>query len=192
MVHLLEIKKKALENNVPIMKDDGISFITNYMKENNVHTVLEIGSAVGYSAICFSQVGEDVRVTTIERDVSRYEEALQNIHAMNLQDRITIYHADALTCDIPGQYDLIFIDAAKSQYIKFFEKYKVNLAPHGVIITDNLSFHGMVENPSLTQNRNTKQLVAKIRNYIEFLKNNDEFHTDFYELGDGISISRKK
>ena len=96
-----------------------------------------------------------------------------------------------LETEIDGKYDLIFIDAAKSQYIKFFEKYKFNLAHNGSIITDNLSFHGLVENPSLTKNRNTRQLVGKISKYIEFLKNNDEFKTEFYQVGDGVSVSKK-
>lgn len=192
MVRPLDIKKKALENHIPIMQDEGIVFIKEYIEKNDVHSILEIGSAVGYSAISFASVKKDVVVTTIERDVERYLEAVQNIKDMGLESRITIYHEDALEFTTEGTYDLIFIDAAKSQYIKFFEKYKKNLNPKGVIITDNLSFHGMVEDITLTHNRNTRQLVGKIRSYIEFLKNNEEFDTEFYSLGDGISVSRKK
>ncbi len=192
MVRPLDIKKKALENHIPIMQDEGITFIKEYIEKNDVHSILEIGSAVGYSAISFASVKKDVVVTTIERDVERYLEAVQNIKDMGLESRITIYHEDALESTIEGTYDLIFIDAAKSQYIKFFEKFKKNLNPKGVIITDNLSFHGMVEYITLTHNRNTRQLVGKIRGYIEFLKNNEEFDTEFYSLGDGISVSRKK
>ncbi len=192
MVRSLDIKKKALENHIPIMQDAGLEFIKEYIEKHNIHSILEIGSAVGYSAISFASVKEDVIVTTIERDEERYLEAVQNIKAMDLQNRITIYHEDALECTIEGTYDLIFIDAAKSQYIKFFEKYKSNLNPNGVIITDNLSFHGMVEDITLTHNRNTRQLVGKIRGYIEFLKNNVEFDTEFYSLGDGISVSKRK
>lgn len=192
MVRPLDIKKKALENHIPIMQDEGITFIKEYIEKNDVHSILEIGSAVGYSAISFASVKKDVVVTTIERDVERYLEAVQNIKDMGLESRITIYHEDALESTIEGTYDLIFIDAAKSQYIKFFEKFKKNLNPKGVIITDNLSFHGMVEDITLTHNRNTRQLVGKIRGYIEFLKNNEEFDTEFYSLGDGISVSRKK
>lgn len=192
MVHILDIKKYAKEHNVPIMQDEGIDFICNYIKEHNIKRVLEIGSAIGYSAIRFASVKDDVFVTTIERDIDRYNEAVKNIRDNNLRDRITIYNADALNIEINGLYDLIFIDAAKSQYIKFFDKYKANLALNGVIISDNLSFHGIVDNPSLTNNRNTRQLVGKIKNYITFLENNDEFNTTFYKLGDGISVSIRK
>jgi len=192
MVHILNIKEYAKEHNVPIMQDEGIEFICNYIKENKVKRVLEIGSAIGYSAICMASVDDDISVTTIERDIDRYNEAVINIKNCNLDSRITIYNADALDIEITGEYDLIFIDAAKSQYIKFFEKYKHNLSSNGVIISDNLSFHGIVDNPKLTNNRNTRQLVGKIKRYVEFLKNNEEFDTVFYPLGDGVSVSKKK
>ncbi len=192
MVHPLDIKKKALENNIPIMQDEGIAFIVDYIQKNNVNSILEIGSAVGYSAISFALAKDNVKVTTIERDLERYQEAVFNIQSMGLEDSITILNEDALEVSISSKFDLIFIDAAKSQYIKFFEKYKNNLNDNGVIITDNLSFHGMVEDITLTHNRNTKQLVGKIRAYIDFLKNNSEFDTEFFPLGDGISVSKKK
>ncbi len=192
MVRILEIKEYAKKHNVPIMQDAGIEFICQYIKDNNVKKVLEIGSAIGYSALKFASVADDIYITTIERDDNRYEEAVSNISSMNMASRINIYHADALDIDITDQYDLIFIDAAKSQYIKFFEKYKSNLTSNGVIISDNLAFHGLVEHPELTNNRNTKQLVKKIQKYIDFLKDNQEFDTVFYNIGDGVSVSKKK
>lgn len=192
MGKILDIKNKALENNVPIMQDEGINFICDYIKNNNVHKVLEIGSAVGYSAINFASVDDSVEVTTIERDINRYNEAVKNINDVGLNDRVTIINGDALETNIDGKYDLIFIDAAKSQYIKFFNKYKENLNSDGVIISDNLSFHGIVDDISLTHNRNTRQLVGKIKKYIDFLENNDEFDTTFYKLGDGVSVSKFK
>lgn len=193
MVHirLEEIEKYAEVNNVPIMQKDGIEFLTKYIKDNNIKNILEIGSAIGYSAIKMALTSDDIKVTTIERDNDRYLKAVENIHNFNLNDRINIILGDALETNIEGEYDLIFIDAAKSQYIKFFEKYEINLKQGGVIVTDNLSFHGLVEDDSKTTNRNTKQLVKKIRKYIEYLKNNTKYKTTFYELGDGVAISRK-
>lgn len=194
MVHIRikEIEKYAEENNVPIMQKDGIEFLTKYIKENNIKNILEIGSAIGYSSIMMALVDNDIKVTTIERDEERYNIALKNIDEFNLNDRINIILGDALDTNIEGMYDLIFIDAAKSQYIKFFEKYELNLKKGGVIVTDNLSFHGLVEDESKTTNRNTKQLVRKIRKYIDYLKENNNYKTEFYELGDGIAISIKK
>ena len=187
-----DLKTYAKLNHVPIMQDGGIEFMVNYIKEHNVKSVLEIGSAIGYSAIRFAGVNKDVLVTTIERDDNMYNEAIKNIKNFNLDNQINIIHGDALDTIINNKFDLIFIDAAKSQYIKFFEKYKVNLNNNGSIITDNLSFHGLVEDDSSITNRNTKQLVKKIRKYIEFLKENSEFETEFLNIGDGISISKFK
>ncbi len=192
MEEIKDIRKYAHFNSVPIVKDEGAEFICQYILDNDVKTVLEIGTAIGYSAIRFAKLSKDIHVTTIERDIDKVIRAKQNFHDNGLEDRITIFCEDALLAtDIAGEFDLIFIDAAKAQYIKFFEKYKQNLSPKGVIISDNLSFHGMVEDLSLTQNYSTIKLVKKIRKYIDFLKENKEFHTDFYKIGDGISISRK-
>ena len=192
MVHIRVIEEYAKENNVPIMMKDGIEFLTNYIKENNVKTILEIGSAIGYSAIRMALVDKDIKVITIERDTNRYNEAVKNIKEFNLENQIEIINADALEYTTDKQFDLIFIDAAKAQYIKFFEKYKTNLKQNGTIISDNLDFHGLVKNPELTSNRNTKQLVRKINTYIEFLKENKEFKTEFISLGDGIGISKRQ
>lgn len=193
MVHLRleKLEKYAQENNVPIMQKDGIEFLTNYIKENNIKNILEIGSAIGYSAIKMALVDNDIKVTTIERDIDRYNLAVKNINDFNLNDRINIINADALEVELNDKYDLIFIDAAKSQYIKFFEKFEKNLKTNGVIVSDNLSFHGLVEDETKTNNRNTKQLVRKIRKYIDYLKENPNYETTFYELGDGVAISIK-
>ncbi len=185
------MQKFAMKNEVPIMIDEGSDFICDYIIKNNIKTILEIGSAIGYSSIKFAKLNDEIKVTTIEIDKDRYTAACKNIQDNDLTNRITIYHGDALTYPIEGKYDLIFIDAAKAQYIKFFERYKENLTQDGVIISDNLSFHGMVEDLSLTHNYSTIKLVKKIRKYIDFLKTNSEFDTTFYKVGDGVSISKK-
>ena len=193
-----DIKLYAAKNSIPIMRDGGVDFICSYIKEHNIKRILEIGTAIGFSAIEFANVAPDIKVTTIEMDIDRHIKARQNIHDSGLDERINPIHGDALKINLidqnnqPEQFDLIFIDAAKGQYINFFERYKNNLAPGGVFISDNLSFHGMVEDLTLTHNYSTIKLVRKIRKYIEFLKNNDEFTTEFYENGDGISVSYKK
>ena len=194
MVHIRieDIEEYAKINNVPIMQKDGIEFLCNYIKENNITNILEIGTAIGYSAIKMCSVNSNIKVTTIERDVERYNIAIENINKFNLSDRINVILCDALEVDLTDKYDLIFIDAAKSQYIKFFEKFSLNLNDKGVIVSDNLSFHGLVNDPSKTNNRNTKQLVGKIKKYIDYLNDNKDFKTTFYELGDGVSISEKR
>ena len=173
------------------MRDGGIDFICNYIKEHKIKHILEIGTAIGFSAIEFARVAPDITVTTIELDIDRHIKALQNIHDSGLDQRIKAINADALQLQLDDTFDMIFIDAAKGQYINFFEKYKANLAPQGVFICDNLSFHGMVDDLTLTHNYSTVKLVKKIRKYIEFLKQNQEFSTTFYANGDGISISKR-
>lgn len=190
MVHLLDIENYAKENNIPIMQKDGIEFLTNYIKEHNVKKILEIGCAIGYSAIRMCLVHDDISVVTVERDESRYKEAIKNIKEFNLKKRINVIFDDAFNVDLSDKFDLIFIDAAKSQYIKFFEKFKNNLSNNGVIVSDNLDFHGLVHKDlNEIESRNVRGIVRKLNNYIEFLNTNKEFKTDFYSIGDGIGIS---
>lgn len=186
------IEKYAEEYNVPIMDKSSLKFMLDYIRNNNIKSILEIGTAIGYSAINMVLTSDNVQVTTIERDQSRYFEALKNVKSFKLEKRITLVLADALNLELDGKYDLIFIDAAKGQYINFFEKYCKNLSENGTIITDNISFHGLVENLNTIQSKNLKQLVTKIKDYIEFLKSHNEFTTKFYKIGDGISVSRRK
>ena len=190
---ILEMEEYAKEHNVPIIEKESIAFIIKFIKANNIKEILEIGSAIGYSAILMASVNDDIKLTTIERDEVRYMECLKNVKKCNMQDRINVVYQDALEVNLSGvAYDLIFIDAAKGQYTKFFEKYKYFLKPGGVIISDNLKFHGHVGNRENIANRNLKQLVGKIENYIDFLKENDEFETKFYDVGDGLSVSIRK
>ena len=186
-----QIEKYAEEHNIPIMQKSGINFLTKFISENNVKNILEIGSAIGYSAIKMALVNDKIKVTTIEKDDERYLMALKNIKEFDLEKRITLISGDALDIELQDKYDLIFIDAAKGQYIKFFEKYSKNLKKNGVIVSDNLDFHGLVEKEERIASKNLRQLVNKIRNYIDFLKTNTEFTTKFYKIGDGISISTK-
>ena len=192
MEDLSSLKDYANQNSVPIMFDEGIEFIVNYIKENDVRFILEIGTAIGYSAIKFAQINPEIRIFTIEYDIERYKKAVENITKLNLDDQITVFLGDALKFDFTEKFDLIFIDGAKSQYINFFEKYKNNLSENGVFISDNLFFHGMVEDISLTQNYSTIKLIRKLKRYIDFLKANTEFQTEFYQLGDGVAVSRRK
>ena len=192
--NILAMEAYAMENNVPIIEKKSIVFIMKYIKEHNVETILEIGSAIGYSAILMASSSKDVQVTTIERDETRYMECLNNVKKCGMEKRINLVYHDALELNLSEElkYDLIFIDAAKGQYIKFFEKYKNFLKPGGVIITDNLKFHGYVGESSKLDKGNLKSLVEKIEGYVEFLQNNKEFDTIFKDIGDGLSISRWK
>lgn len=188
-----EIKEYAIDNKIPIMRQDGIDFLTTFIIKHQVKNVLEIGSAIGYSAIMMSLCSPNLKVTTIERDEERYLEAVKNIKKLKLEDRITLIFNDALKTRIEGKYDLVFIDAAKAQNIKFFELFERNLIDGGFIITDNMYFHGLVhKNEKEIKSRNVRGIVRKIKDYITFLKNNDNYNTTIYDVGDGIAVSEKK
>ncbi len=185
------MEKYAIENNVPIIEKKSIAFIMRYIQEHNVKNILEIGSAIGYSTILMASSKDDVYVTTIERDETRYMECLKNVKNCEMDRKINVVYQDALEVNLSkdNKYDLIFIDAAKGQYTKFFEKFKYFLSDKGSIITDNIKFHGYVGHSEDIESGNLKSLVKKIEGYIDFLKNNDEFKTEFYDIGDGLSVS---
>lgn len=189
-----KIKEYALDHNIPIMVDDGIDFLTTFVIKNQIENVLEIGTAIGYSAIMMALANPNLKVTSIERDEKRYMEAVKNIKALELENRITLIYNDALHIKIDGEYDLIFIDAAKGQNINFFEKYKDHLAKNGFIITDNMKFHGYVDKKEEEiKSKNLRGLVRKIKDYRKFLEENEEYKTMFYDnVGDGVAVTTKK
>ena len=186
-----ELERYAKENNVPIMMPDGIAYVETYIKENNVKNILEIGTAIAYSAIRMCLASDDVKVTTIERNPVMISKAKENIKKFNMEDRITIIEGDALDVTVDGSYDLIFIDAAKSQYIKFFNKYTPLLNKDGVVITDNLNFHGLREKVDTIESKNLRSMMKKLNDYIDFLKDNKEFTTTFLSIGDGLGITKR-
>ena len=188
-----EIKEYAIDNKIPIMNQEGIDFLATFIIKYQIKNILEVGTAIGYSSIMMTLCGPNIKVTTIERDEQRYLEAIKNIKKLNLEDRITLIFNDALKTKIEGKYDLIFIDAAKAQNIKFFELFERNLKDGGFIITDNMYFHGLVnKSEKEIKSRNVRGIVRKIKDYITFLKNNDNYNTTIYDIGDGIAVSEKK
>lgn len=189
MNDISQIKEYAKKNSIPIVMDKGGEFICKIIANRGCKKILEIGSAIGYSAINFANISPDIYVRTIELDIDRYSRAVDNIKNCGLEHRIKITNEDALDAVVDEKFDLIFIDAAKAQYEKFFEKYKNNLSEKGVIITDNLFFHGMVEHPELTHNYSTIKLLRKIRKFVSFLQLNPEFKTEIHNVGDGVSVS---
>ena len=184
---IYELEQQAKENNIPIINKEGLSFLQKLIKDYNIKSVLEIGSAIGYSAINMALL--NVNVVTIERDHDLYLQTLANIEKFQVADKVFPIYGDALEIEVNGLFDLIFIDAAKAQYIKFFEKYSKNLSNNGLIVADNLNFHNLDES---RVSRHTRQLLRKLKNFKEYLINNTEFETVFYQIGDGISVSQRK
>ena len=185
-----EIREYGINNDVPIMSVESIETISEIIKSNNLKTILEIGTAIGYSTICFASLGID-NITSIERDKVRYEIAKSNVKKSNLNN-ITLICDDALNTSIDSKVDLVIIDAAKSQNMKFFNKYKENLNDNGIIIIDNLDFHGYVGKSSEIKSRNLRQMVRKIEKFIDFLNNQTEYEVKFIEVGDRLGVCKKK
>ena len=188
-----EIEEYAKREKVPIIQKDSLKYLINYIEVKEVKTVLEIGTAIGYSAICMAISNPKLKITTIERDEKRYLEAIKNIKKFNLEDRITLIFKDALEVNLDNKFDLIFIDAAKAQNIKFFTSFEKNLNKNGTIITDNIFFHGYTYmEPDKIESRNVRAIARKIRQYIEFLEEKKEYETIIRKIGDGIAVTRRK
>ncbi len=188
---LVSLRLFALKNNVPIITLEGMNFLNQIIKINNVKNILEIGTAIGYSSINMA-LNSNVNIVTIERDEEMYKLAQKNINENSLQSQISVVYEDALkTNELQlGEFDLIFIDAAKAQSINFFNKFKSILTKKGIIITDNLLFHGLIDTE--VKSRDLKQLLRKIDNFNKFVVEQDDFDTYIYEIGDGMSLSIKK
>lgn len=188
------MKKYAIENDIPIIEDDMMLFLMDYIKTNNVKNILEIGSAIGYSALVMASVSNDIKVDTLERDKIRHDQAVLNIDYYKMNDNVTLYLADALEFDeklLTKEYDLLFIDAAKAQSQKFFEKYATLLKENGTVIIDNINFHGFANGKRESNNRNTRQLVRKINSFKDWLATNKQYKSEYYDIGDGILLAKR-
>lgn len=190
---LIEIHDEARKEHVPIMLDDGMAFLLNYIrKHEGIRDILEVGTAVGFSAINMAKIRWDNTIDTLEINPKMYEKSIQNIKNEQLDDRIHVHLIDGAAFETNKIYDLIFIDAAKSQYRRYLEHFMKNSRIGTVFIFDNLNFHGIVDNEELSSNRSTIQMVHKIKKFREHLLNDDRFITSYYEVGDGIAVSVRK
>ena len=162
-----EVREYGINNNVPIMSIDSINEIKKIINDNNIKSILEIGTAIGYSTLCFAECSSINKITSIERDKQRYELAVSNVNKSGIK-YIELINDDALNTIINDKYDLVIIDAAKSQNMKFFNKYKENLNDNGIIIIDNLDFHGFVGNSSNIKSRN---YISNLNNKFLYINN---------------------
>lgn len=188
-----ELKEYAIDENIPIMQDEGIEFLTTFITKKQIKRILEVGTAIGYSAIMMALVDKDIHITTIERDEVRYLEALKNIKKFKLEDRITLIFNDALQVNLDEEFDLIFIDAAKGKNKEFFNQFENNLAIDGFVITDNMNFHGYVKMElEEIESKNIRGIVTKIKDYIYFLENHMLYKTTIYNIGDGVAVTERR
>ena len=183
-----EIKDKALENHIPIICDDSLKYIIDIIKNKNINKMLEIGTAVGYSAICFSKYVN--HIDTVELNEERYKEAISNIEKCKILNiNVTLSDAYEYMKSLNDKYDFIFIDAAKGQYLHYLEEAKRLLNDNGIIIADNILFKGRVLSDYNEKKHRTA--VNRLREYIEIMKNDTDFKTEIIDIGDGIAVSYK-
>lgn len=189
-----ELRKYAVEHKVPIIKRDSLVLMTAILRQRKIKRILEIGTAIGYSAICLATELPGVVIDTIERNEEMIKIAKKNIQDFNLENRINLICGDALIIDEKNfpKYDMIFIDAAKAQYQKFFERFEKYLNEDGIIFTDNIIFHNLVEEKEENLSKNLKSLVKKIDNYNHYLNERKDYLTYYLESGDGLAMSYKK
>lgn len=188
-----KIKEKALEEHIPIIMDDTLEIIAKILTENKPKKILEIGTAVGYSAICFSEyLSEDGIIDTIERDEERVNQAIENIKQLGLENKIHIYSGDAVEIlpTLTGKYDAIFIDAAKGKYPFFLKESERLLNTNGIIFADNILYKGYVMSDYNKHKQRTA--VRSLREYIKEVTEAPNFETEILEVGDGLAISRIK
>ena len=187
------IKQKALEEHIPIIMDDTLEVVEKVLNNNRPKKILEIGTAIGYSAICFSKyLAENGRIDTIERDEERIKEAKINIKEMGLEEIIRIYEGDAVDIlpTINEKYDMVFIDAAKGKYPFFLREALRMLNKNGIIFADNILYKGYVMSDYNKHKQRTA--VRNLREYIKEVTENENLETEILEVGDGLAISKIK
>ncbi|MRG86684.1 methyltransferase domain-containing protein [Salinibacillus xinjiangensis] len=191
------MEKYATENKIPIMEPLGIELLKQMLRVKQPKNILEIGAAIGYSAIRMAEATTDSTIVTVERDESRYQQALANIKETNLSERIDVIFGDALevyeTVKEKGPYDVFFIDAAKGQYQQFFELYEQLIHQDGLIITDNVLFKGyVVDDQEGAQKGRMQKIGQKVRAFNNWILNHPDFVTTIVPVGDGVALTVRK
>lgn len=183
------MKAKALENHIPIIMDDTLEKIKEILKQEKPQKILEIGTAVGYSASCFA-IYSDAKIDTIELDEERAKEAIENIKKVGIENKINIMIGNAVDIlpVLDGEYDIVFIDAAKSKYSIFLEEGKRLIKNKGLILADNVLYKGYVMSDYNKHKQRTA--VRHLREYIKEVTEDPNLETEILDIGDGLAITR--
>lgn len=189
-VSLNTIKEKALQNRVPIIQDDSLNYLVDVLLKTNSRSLLEVGTAIGYSALAINDKIPNIQITSLERDKLRHQEALENISALKKEDSIQLILTDALEYNTDKSYDAIFIDGAKAQNLSFFRLYFAYT--NKVMIIDNTDYHGLVNSDERINNRRVRQMVERIRTFKEYLEMRNDLIIEILNIGDGMIVIQRK
>ena len=188
-----QIKQNALEDHIPIIMDDTLEAIAQFLEKEKPYRFLEIGTAVGYSAICFSKfLAENGKIDTIELDEERAKIAIENIKKLELQSKINVMQGNAVDIlpTLEPEYDVAFIDAAKGKYPIFLTETMRLVKKNGLIFADNILYKGYVLGDYNKHKQRTA--VNHLREYIKMATEDENLETQILEVGDGLAVSRKK
>lgn len=188
---LKDIKKIGKDLHLPITLDETLEFLIDTIKKNNAKNILEIGSAVGYSAIAMAECGVK-HIDTVEIDTERAKTAKENVKIENYDNIINVINADAKNFldECTNKYDFVYLDGPKGQYVNYLDKLIECTKIGGIIFADNVLFKGMVRG-SMPVAHGVKAMIKNLRLYLDKIENHPKLKTEIFEIGDGVSISKK-
>ncbi|MGB4985584.1 MAG: O-methyltransferase [Erysipelotrichaceae bacterium] len=191
MKNIQDIKKYGIENKVPIILDDGLDFLINVIKDNSVKNILEVGTAIGYSSINMALLGKDISIDTLEYNEEMYNIALNNIKDFHLEGQINVHFGDACLYECQRNYDLIFIDGAKAKYQLFFNRFIPFLVDEGIVVVDNIDFHGLCNDIESVSSRRLRAMLRKLNSFKNEILENQSYICEYFDVADGIFVIKK-
>lgn len=192
---LVEMEDYAKEHHVPIMQLAAIEALNQILRIQQPSSILEIGTAIGYSAIRMAEALPDCRIVTIERDAERVKLAKDFIASSSIANRITVIEGDALEVDVEQfqpTFDAVFIDAAKGQYQRFFEKYAPLVPKGGVLYIDNMYMHGLSDLDLKEVPRRKRTMIRNLKNFTDWIMQHPDYSCAFLPVGDGLLLCLKR
>ncbi|MDD3821451.1 MAG: class I SAM-dependent methyltransferase [Bacilli bacterium] len=190
--YLKEMEDYAEYYRVPIIQKDSIDYLKKFLKRHEIKSVLEIGTGIGYTTINMALDSGKMAITSIENDEKLYLEAIKNIKKFFFEDKITLIFNDPLNVRFDKTFDVIFIDAAKGQYMNYFNHFQQYLKDDGVIISDNIDFRLLKQKKNKSQDEKETKIINKIKDYVSFLEEQPKYISQFVEVGDGLVITKKQ
>ena len=191
---LKKLESKALKENIPIISRETANILKSVITVKQPKLILEIGTAIGFSTLWLAQYTDsDTEIVTIERNQARFNNARKNIKKFGFNDKVTFKFGDGqeIVPYLRREFNFVFIDAAKGQYLNLFKLVEDKISENGIIICDNILYKGLVRNNKKVDH-DIRTIVINLRKFLIYLKNNQKFKTEIFDIDDGISISTRR